>query len=75
MSDAKREAGSCPPPRTDAGVWPESGAAADEELVFRNNREATLGALRAAVAGEPRGSAVVAAADEPANPFFRTGRV
>ena len=32
MSDAKREAGGCPPPRTDAGVWPESGAAADEEL-------------------------------------------
>jgi 5,6,7,8-tetrahydromethanopterin hydro-lyase len=57
-----------------AAVWVDP-AAADEERVFANNRDATLGALRAAVAGEPRVATVVAAAEEPANPFFRTGRV
>jgi 5,6,7,8-tetrahydromethanopterin hydro-lyase len=56
-----------------AAVWVDP-AAADEELVFANNRDATIGAIRAAVAGDPRGEAVVAAADQPANPFFRTGR-
>lgn len=32
MPDAEPRPGSCPPPRSDAGVWPELGAAADEEL-------------------------------------------
>jgi len=56
-----------------AAVW-VSPAAQDEELVFANNRESTLGAIRAAVLGMPRVEEVVAAADEPRNPFFRAGR-
>ncbi|MBA3314428.1 MAG: metalloregulator ArsR/SmtB family transcription factor [Planctomycetota bacterium] len=32
MGDAKRAIGKCPPPRTDVGLWPDGGAAADEEL-------------------------------------------
>ena len=56
-----------------AAVW-VNPAAQDEERVFRNNRDSTLGAIRAAVAGEPRVAAVVAAADEPRNPYFRAGR-
>ncbi len=53
-----------------AAVWvnPE---AADEEAVFANNREATLTALRNASAGRPDIDAVLAARDEPRNPFFR----
>lgn len=53
-----------------AAVWVAPGAA-DEEAVFANNRAATLGAIHAAVSGEPRIEAVLAAADAPANPFFR----
>jgi 5,6,7,8-tetrahydromethanopterin hydro-lyase len=53
-----------------AAVWIDPSAA-DEELVFANQRDAALGALRAAVRGEPRIDAVLAAADEPRNPFFR----
>jgi 5,6,7,8-tetrahydromethanopterin hydro-lyase len=56
-----------------AAVWVDP-AADDEELVFRNNRASTLGAIRAAVAGEPRVDAVAAAADDPRNPYFRAGR-
>jgi 5,6,7,8-tetrahydromethanopterin hydro-lyase len=56
-----------------AAVWVDP-AAADEERIFANNRDATIGAIRAAVTGEPRAEAIVAAADDPANPFFRTGR-
>jgi len=56
-----------------AAVW-VNPAAEDEELVFGNNRDSMLGAIRAAVAGEPRMERVLAAADAPANPFFRAGR-
>jgi 5,6,7,8-tetrahydromethanopterin hydro-lyase len=56
-----------------AAVW-VNPAAQDEELVFQNNRDSTLGAIRAAVAGEPRVDAIVAAADAPRNPYFRGGR-
>ena len=56
-----------------AAVWVDPGAQ-DEELVFANNRDATRGAIRAAIAAEPRIDAVLAAADAPANPFFRSGR-
>ena len=53
-----------------AAVWVAPGAE-DEEAVFANNRAATLGALRAAVNAVPHVKAVLAAADSPANPFFR----
>jgi 5,6,7,8-tetrahydromethanopterin hydro-lyase len=56
-----------------AAVWVDP-AAQDEELVFQNNRESTLGAIRAAVASEPHVDAITAAADEPRNPYFRAGR-
>lgn len=55
-----------------AAVWVAPGAA-DEELVYENNRAATYGAIRAAIAGEPSAAEVMAAADSPANPFFRQG--
>ncbi len=55
-----------------AAVWIAPGAD-DEELVFENNRAATYGAIRAAIAGEPPAGDVVAAAGSPANPFFRQG--
>jgi ArsR family transcriptional regulator len=32
MTPTENKPGSCPPPRPDAGIWPEFGAAADEEL-------------------------------------------
>jgi 5,6,7,8-tetrahydromethanopterin hydro-lyase len=53
-----------------AAVWVDP-AAADEELVFRNNRDATRRAIEAAVAGEPAAAEVMAGAASPANPFFR----
>jgi 5,6,7,8-tetrahydromethanopterin hydro-lyase len=53
-----------------AAVWVDPAAAGEEE-VFVNNRAATLAAVRAAVAQEPSAEAVIAAASEPANPFFR----
>jgi 5,6,7,8-tetrahydromethanopterin hydro-lyase len=56
-----------------AAVW-VNPVAEDEERVFLNNRDSTLGAIRAAVRGEPRVDTVVAAADEPRNPYFRAGR-
>jgi len=56
-----------------AAVWVDPSAA-DEERVYENNRDSALGAIRAAVTGLPRVEAVVAAADAPANPFFRSGR-
>jgi 5,6,7,8-tetrahydromethanopterin hydro-lyase len=53
-----------------AAVWvnPE---AAGEEAVFANNREATLTALRNGRAGLPAVDDVLAARDDPRNPFFR----
>ena len=53
-----------------AAVW-VNPAAADEEAVFANNREATLTALRNGRAGLPALDDVLAARDEPSNPFFR----
>jgi 5,6,7,8-tetrahydromethanopterin hydro-lyase len=53
-----------------AAVW-VNPAAADEEAVFANNREATLTALRNGRDGAPPVDQVLAARDEPWNPFFR----
>ncbi len=53
-----------------AAVWVDP-AAQDEELVFENNRASAYGAIRAAVDGTPGVADVVAAAETPANPFFR----
>ena len=52
-----------------AAVW-VNPAAADEDAVFANNREATLTALRNGKAGTPRVDDVLAARDDPWNPFF-----
>ena len=41
--------------------------------LFDNNRRSTIGAIRAAAAGEPSIEAVLSAADDPANPYFRVG--
>lgn len=54
-----------------AAVWVNPGAA-DEEAVYANNRTATLTALRNGAAGRPDLNEVLAARDEPSNPFFRT---
>jgi 5,6,7,8-tetrahydromethanopterin hydro-lyase len=53
-----------------AAVWvnPE---AADEQAVFENNREATLGALRAGREGQPSVSEALAARDTPSNAYYR----
>lgn len=32
MNPPESKSGSCPPPRPDTGLWPELGAAADDEL-------------------------------------------
>ncbi len=53
-----------------AAVW-VNPAADDEQAVFANNREATLTALRNAREGAPPVGDVLAARDEPWNPFFR----
>lgn len=55
-----------------AAVWVDP-AAADEELVFANNRAATAQALAAGREGRPRLADVLAAAADPGNPFFRSG--
>lgn len=52
-----------------AAVWVDP-AAAQEELVYANNRNATLAALTMGVAGRPE-VADLLAAGEPSNPFFR----
>jgi len=54
-----------------AAVW-VNPAAMDEEVVYANNREATLTALRNAATGLPALADVLAARAEPRNPFFRT---
>jgi 5,6,7,8-tetrahydromethanopterin hydro-lyase len=56
-----------------AAVWVDP-AAEDEELVFRNNRQATRRAIANALAREPSVAEVIAAAQGPANPFFRRSR-
>ncbi len=53
-----------------AAVW-VNPAASDEEAVYRNNRAATLAALRNASAGLPALDDVLAAGETPVNPFFR----
>ena len=53
-----------------AAVW-VNPAASDEQAVFANNREATVTALRNARDGAPSVEDVLAARDEPWNPFFR----
>lgn len=53
-----------------AAVW-VNPAAADEQTVYENNRRATVTALRNARDGAPLVDAVLAARDEPWNPFFR----
>ena len=55
-----------------AAVWVDPDAD-DEEAIFRNNREATLEALRNALAKSPAVADVLAARGTPANPFFRQG--
>jgi 5,6,7,8-tetrahydromethanopterin hydro-lyase len=56
-----------------AAVWvnPE---AADAELVYLNNRAATLEALRAGAAGLPALSDVLAASAQPSNPYYTAAR-
>lgn len=56
-----------------AAVWVDP-AADDEEAVHRNNREATLTALRNSRQSLPAVADVLAARAEPANPFFRQGQ-
>lgn len=53
-----------------AAVWvnPE---AADADIVYRNNREATRTALVAGATGQPKVDDVLAAKDAPYNPFYR----
>jgi 5,6,7,8-tetrahydromethanopterin hydro-lyase len=53
-----------------AAVW-VNPAAEDEDAVFSNNREATLTALRNGRDGAPPVDDVLAARDDPWNPFFR----
>jgi len=53
-----------------AAVWVDPDAT-DEEAVYANNRAATLTALRNGSAGRPKLDEVLAARDEPRNPFFR----
>jgi 5,6,7,8-tetrahydromethanopterin hydro-lyase len=55
-----------------AAVWVDPHAA-DEELVYRNNREATSMALAAGRAGAPDLNGLLEVRDDPANPFFRAG--
>jgi 5,6,7,8-tetrahydromethanopterin hydro-lyase len=52
-----------------AAVWvnPE---ASDAELVYANNRVAVLTAIRASLDGQPKVSDVLAARDQPSNPFY-----
>jgi len=53
-----------------AAVW-VNPAASDEHAVFTNNRAATLAALRNGRDGAPPVDDVLAARDDPWNPFFR----
>jgi 5,6,7,8-tetrahydromethanopterin hydro-lyase len=55
-----------------AAVWVDPDAS-DEALVFANNRQATLDALRAGVVGFPPVADVLAARTEVWNPFFGPG--
>ncbi|GAA4633754.1 formaldehyde-activating enzyme [Actinoallomurus vinaceus] len=52
-----------------AAVW-VNPAAADADLVYANNREATRSALRAGAAGTPSVADALDARHAPANPFY-----
>jgi 5,6,7,8-tetrahydromethanopterin hydro-lyase len=52
-----------------AAVWVD-WAASDADLVYANNRTATVEALTAGAAGSPPIADVLAARDRPANPFY-----
>ena len=74
VARAVRE-GIVPPGETDellliTAVW-VSWDADDEEEVFRNNQVATHAALVAGARLQPDVAEVIAAADAPANPYFR----
>jgi len=53
-----------------AAVW-VNPRAADERLVFENNKEATLGALRAGRQGHPSVAEALAAREMPYNAYYR----
>jgi 5,6,7,8-tetrahydromethanopterin hydro-lyase len=55
-----------------AAVWVDWDAT-DADEIYGNNRDATLGALRAGSGYEPTLDEVVAARSTPWNPFFRAG--
>jgi 5,6,7,8-tetrahydromethanopterin hydro-lyase len=55
-----------------AAVWVD-WEAADADLVYRNNREATAAALRAGAAGRPTVADVLAARARPENAYYRGG--
>jgi 5,6,7,8-tetrahydromethanopterin hydro-lyase len=52
-----------------AAVWVDPGAD-DADAVYRNNRQATLDALRAGAEGTPGVDQVLDARDHPTNPFY-----
>jgi 5,6,7,8-tetrahydromethanopterin hydro-lyase len=53
-----------------AAVW-VNPAAGDERAVFENNKEATLGALRAGREGRPSVAEALAARHAPFNAYYR----
>jgi 5,6,7,8-tetrahydromethanopterin hydro-lyase len=55
-----------------AAVWVDP-LAANEELVYDNNRRAMSMALSAGQDGRPELAELLGVRDEPANPFFRSG--
>jgi len=57
-----------------AAVWVNPDAA-DADLVYANNRVATLAALRASKEGTPRVADALAARDAPFNPFYSAPEV
>ncbi len=52
-----------------AAVW-VNPRASDERLVFENNKQATLGALRAGRQGRPSVAEALAARDRPSNAYY-----
>ncbi len=56
-----------------AAVWVDP-AASDPELIYANNRAATLAAMRAGRERSPALETVLAAGDTPSNPFFGGAR-
>jgi len=71
LAEAVIDAAACDELVLIAAVWvnPE---ASDAELVYGNNRAATLAALRAGMEATPRVAEVLAVRDAPFNPFFRS---